>query len=759
MTKRVKVSITFVTITLFIVLQLIVFNYHKAQIDRAHIHVKEQLSVHAIALQTIIEEKLSALHGMVAFVNTVGFAADESTITTFLKDLYAKLPETKTLIIAPKGIITYVYPLDGNESLLGTNYLEPSPLASEESVNLTLETRQIVVDGPRKLMQGGFGLIARQASYNGDQLEGISAITLDMNLILERASLKNLLKKNPSFAIKKTDNSVWFGNHSTFTSDFISTQISFQDETWILAATPNRDALQLIWRNTILMELFGLLSIFVVGYTLWNQKRFNLHLEKLVNKRTQALRKANTELLKAEGELRYRNELLEKRTHELELSERKYELLAYLDSLTGISNRLHFTEQLQTILSQNSANEQNVALFFLDLNLFKEVNDTLGHPIGDQLLTAIADRVKHSSLNFLHFARTGGDEFILVFGDITDNEDIQQNAERILELFSFPFNVNNLEIRITTSIGISIYPNDGHTPEELMKHADLAMYQAKTEGGNQYRLFDQGMLNQLLSKTELAIDLNRAIAEGQLMVYYQPIVQIKSEKIVGLEALIRWSHPTKGMISPAEFIPIAEETGLINPLTDYVLNEVCRQHSEWILHGLPPIKISVNLSGAWFYKKNRERDFFQLLHQYDIESRYIEIEITERVALMDDYYSILEGMLAEGITVAVDDFGTEYSSLSYLKRFPINKIKIDRSFISGVGQSPIDETIIQAIFFVAKQLNYAVVAEGVETKEQAEFLKVHGCHYAQGYLYYRPLPTKEVEQILLEHFLNVKLQQ
>lgn len=757
MTKRVKVSITLVTITLFFVLQLLLFNYHKAQIDRAHANVKEQLSAHAIALKTVIEEKYTAMHGLIAFIHTVGFDADEHTIMAYLQELYSKLPATKTLILAPKGVITYIYPITGNEPILGTNYLEASPLASVGSVLQTLESGEIIVDGPRELMQGGYGLVIRSAMYNEGRFEGIAAITLDMKSLLQKASVDKLLSHNPSFAIKKLDGAIWFGNGSTFDDEHISTQITLQDEVWVMAAKPNREALHLIWRNSILMELLGLVSIFVVSYTLLYQKRFNKHLEKLVNKRTQALRKANTELLKAEGELRYRNDLLEKRTQELELSERKYELLAYLDSLTGISNRLHFTEHLQLLLSPNESHDKKVALYFLDLNQFKDVNDTLGHPVGDQLLAAVADRIKHSSLHFQHFARTGGDEFILIFDDIEDLVDVQQNAERILALFSLPFNVNQLEIGITTSIGISIYPDDGQTSEELMKHADLAMYQAKAEGGNQYRLFDHAMLNQLLGKTELAIDLNRAISKDQLMIYYQPIIEIQSETIVGLEALLRWRHPTKGMVSPAEFIPIAEETGLINPLTDWVLNEVCRQHHKWVKQGLAPIKISVNLSGAWFYKKDREQEFYQLLHQYGIESRYIEVEITERVALMDDYYPILEGMLAEGITVAVDDFGTDYSSLSYLKRFPINKIKIDKSFINGIGKNPIDETIIQAIFFVAQQLNYTVVAEGVETYEQAEFLKAHGCHYAQGFLYYRPTPVTELEHILREQLLEAKL--
>lgn len=741
-------------ITLTIVLQYLLFNYHTAQIDRAYTEVKEQLSAHSIALNTVIEEKFAALHGIVAFINAVGFDADQETIMAFLKDIYTRLPDTKTLIIAPKGKINYIYPLEGNEAILGTSYFDVSPLASEDSVNETLASQGIVVDGPRALMQGGFGLVARQAIFNGDEFEGIITITLDMDTLFSKASTEQFVFQNPSFAIRKTNGEVWLGNSDTFSDKYVSTEITLQNEKWELAAAPNREALFLIWRNSIILELLGLFAIIVILYTLLNQKRFNLHLERLVHKRTRELRKANTELLKAEGELRYHNELLEKRTKDLEISERKYEQLAYLDSLTGISNRLHFTEHLETILSREQDNF--VALFFLDLNEFKEVNDTLGHPVGDQLLTAIANRIKTSTLDYQHFARTGGDEFILIFDHIRDVEDAQFCAERILEMFSRPFDLNGLEIAITTSIGISIYPLDGKTPAELMKHADLAMYQAKGERGNQYRLFDQGMLNQLLGKTELSIDLNRAIAEGQLLLHYQPILEIKTEKVVGLEALVRWKHPTKGMISPADFIPLAEETGLINPLTEWVLREVCRQHRAWLQIGLPPIKIAVNFSGAWFYKKDREHDFFELLHQYDVDARFIEVEITERVALMDDYYPILEGMLAEGISVAVDDFGTDYSSLSYLKRFPINKIKIDQTFISGIGNNSTDETIVQAIIFVARRLNYNVVAEGVETREQAAFLKDHGCDYAQGYLFYRPMPQNELEPILKEHFLQAK---
>lgn len=754
MTKRVKVSIVLVTITLILVLQVLLYHYHRAQVDRAYTDVKEQLSARAIALTTVIEEKFAALRGIVAFVNTVGFEAGVQTISNFLENIYAHLPDTRTLLLAPKGRIEYVYPFQGNEAILHINYLKPSPLASSESIELTLESKQIVVDGPRELMQGGYGMVLRQAIYNGDVFEGIVTLALDINKILQKASLEDFIQQNPSFSIRKANGEIWFGNAETFSKDYVSIHIPMQNESWELVAAPERSVIQAIWRNSIIMELLGLVSISVVFYSFWNQNRFNQHLERLVQRRTKDLRKANTDLLKAEGELRYQNELLEKRTLELEQSERRYEQLAYSDSLTGISNRLHFSKNLEYIIAKSKDGNGKVGLFFFDLNQFKEVNDTLGHPTGDQLLTSVAERIKSSSLPFQHFARTGGDEFILVFDLIEDLEDVQAYAERILDLFVLPFRVNNREISISTSIGIAIYPIDSQTPEELMKHADLAMYQAKAQGGNQYRLFDQGMLNQLLGKTELENDLIRAIYQEQLMIYYQPIMEIDSERIVGLEALVRWNHPTKGMISPAEFIPVAEESGLINPLTEWVLDEVCRQHQEWVKRGLPPIKIAVNLSGAWFHREDRVRDFFQLLHQYEIESQYIEIEITERVALMDDYYPVLEQMLAEGITVAIDDFGTDYSSLSYLKRFPVNKIKIDQTFIGGIGKNPIDETIVQAIIFVGRQLGYDVVAEGVETADQAEFLRTHRCRYAQGYLYYRPMPKQELEKVFSERFIG-----
>lgn len=746
LTRKTKVYMIAISTTLVIVLSIIIYNFHKAQMEHVYSDTREQLISHAIVFRTVIEEKIAALKGMAAFINTVGMNADSDVIMNYLRDLHTSIPEAKALIIAPMGIIKYIYPLEGNEELLGENYLTSTELASRGSIKLTLESSDIVIDGPRELFQGGKGIISRQALYAGDRFQGIITLTIDFDSIL--APSKAFLEQHPSFAIRDEQNTILFGPADTFTQENVRTQIAIQNKLWDIAIVPDKSAIQQVWLNSFLIATLGLSTIIATNIILYRQRKLNEYLNKLVRRKTEALHKANKELLMAEGELRLRNELLERRTKELEESEQKYEQLAYSDSLTGISNRLHFTKYLETAILHCQNQAHQIALFFMDLNKFKEVNDTLGHPIGDKLLYSIAGRIKNSGIPYDHFARPGGDEFILVFAPVKNIMEVEQYANSVLKLFEKPFYVNGLELNVSTSIGISLYPTDSNSAEEMMQHADLAMYAAKTQGENQFRIFDHSMLNQLLAKKEMVEDLSRAITQNELMLYYQPVIDVNTKKIVGLEALLRWKHPTKGMISPATFIPLAEETGQIIALTDWVLHEAFRQHQEWLKEGLPSVKISINFSNLWFFRNNREQDFYHLLHQYGMDSNFVEIEITERVALMDDYYPILERMLSVGISVAVDDFGIEYSSLNYLKRFPVNKIKIDKSFISGIGKDQVDETIIDAIVFVAKSLNYTVVAEGVETEEQLKYLQDHGCQYVQGYYFYPPLSPENLAPIL-----------
>lgn len=753
MTKKSKLSMVLISTILTIMFTILIYNFHQTQMNHVYSNTREQLIGQATVFNTVVDEKIAALRGMTAFINTVGMDANPQVIMNFLADMHTTIPEAKALIIAPMGVIQYVYPVEGNEKLIGENYLTSTEIASPDSIQLTLESRDIVIDGPRNLIQGGRGIVARQAIYAEDQFQGLVNLSINLNSIF--APFQTFIGQNPSFAIRDEQNNVLLGPADTFDQRNITIQVDVQNKMWEIAILPDKAAIHQVWRNSILNAILGIIIIIAANIVLYRQSKLNAYLNKLVRRRTDDLRRTNLELLKVEGELRLRNELLEKRTKELEASEQKYEQLAYSDSLTGISNRLHFTKYLESAIQHCQGHQ--IALFFMDLNKFKEVNDTLGHPIGDKLLSTIAHRIKDSNIPYGHFARPGGDEFILVFSPVKSLVEVDQYAHEILKLFERPFYVEDLEINITTSIGISLYPTDSNSAEEMMQHADLALYEAKSQGENQYRIFDHSMLQQLLTKKEIVEDLTRAISQNELLLHYQPVVDVHSKQIVGLEALLRWKHPTKGMISPATFIPVAEETGQIIQLTDWVLHEAFRQHQQWIKEGILPVKISINFSNLWFFRNNREHDFYQLLQQYEMDSHFVEVEITERVALMDDYYPILERMRSEGISVAVDDFGIEYSSLNYLKRFPLNKIKIDKSFISGIGKDKVDETIIKAILFVAESLNYTVVAEGVETEEQLQYLQQLGCHYVQGYYFYPPLPPDELTPILRTHLQDIRM--
>lgn len=751
MANRTRIFILAFTVFLFIFLQIFVYTTYKGQLNSALANVKEDLSSHSVTLSSVIDERFALLRGIDAFIRTVGFDAEEEDILQFIEKVHTHSPGIKSVIIAPNGVIQYVFPIEGNEPILGSDYTSNVNLATPEILELTLSSRTITLDGPRELVQGGIGIIARQAIYDGEQFTGIIAISIDFEELIRRASLDSTIEKYDSFVISNREGKILYGNYYEPSDDRISIPVSLQNEQWTFSAALPKKVRNQILFFAVVMEMAGLAVIALQFHAFRRQFLFNAKLERLVNQRTAALRNANEDLLAVEEELRYQNELLENRTIELEISERKYEQLAYQDALTLISNRWHFIEEMQQMLSIKRGSQQKLALFFFDINQFNLVNDTFGHTVGDELLVAMANRISNSALGYKLFARLGGDEFVIVCDRISNTDDAKVIADQIIALFTESFQIRKLNIHTSVRIGIALYPDHGNTLEELMKHADLAMYHAKKHSDLHYRFFDSAMMEQLLQKRDFPTMFQNALDNKEIILHYQPQIDIATSRIVGLEALARWQHPERGLLYPNDFIPLAEETGLVTALTDYVIEEVCKQSQEWKKKGLPTIRISLNLSSAWFFKKDVEEEFFATLKRYDVSPKDIELEITENIALMDECYPVLETLLQAGVTVAIDDFGLAYSSLSYLKRFPINKIKIDKGFIHGIGLNHIDETIVQAISFITKRLNYEVIAEGVESMEQANFLHKHGCSSAQGYLYYRPIPVDQVEQLLAEN--------
>ena len=432
------------------------------------------------------------------------------------------------------------------------------------------------------------------------------------------------------------------------------------------------------------------------------------------------------------------------------LIEEKYNYLAYHDDLTDLPNRRFIQKEINSLI-QTFNQEQNskFAILYLDLDRFKVVNDTFGHSNGDIFLIEVSKRLmKCLGANDL-LARMGGDEFIFLLKDFDHDHYVIETAEKILEQFKHPFTVNLNEFHTTVSIGIAIYPTEYITIEEFMIYADTAMYKAKSQGKNGYVVYTSDLLNNSIEKLKLEIDLRKAIKNNELVLHYQPQVCMKSKKIVGAEALIRWNHPTLGLIYPNKFIELAEETGLITEIGEWVIEEACIQNKKWQESGFPLFQIAVNLSTQQFLKLNLVDFVKKILVKTQLDPKYLVLEITESMA-MDYNYSIkvLQELKKLGVCISIDDFGTGYSSLNYLKKFPLNYLKIDQSFVRDISLDKSNINIIKAIITLAHNLNLKVIAEGVETKEHLDVLQKYNCDEIQGYLFSKPLSAKQFEQNL-----------
>tara|TARA_R110000782_G_scaffold263725_1_gene356515 strand:- start:686 stop:2413 length:1728 start_codon:yes stop_codon:yes gene_type:complete len=419
--------------------------------------------------------------------------------------------------------------------------------------------------------------------------------------------------------------------------------------------------------------------------------------------------------------------------------------LANYDSLTGLANRLLFRERLDRALIRADRNKTLVALLVIDLDRFKNINDTLGHDAGDKLLIEVAGRLEQCTREGDTIARLGGDEFTIIMEDVKAFEDTVKIVDKVLNHMKNGFDIFSREIYVSPSIGISMYPLDDTDSGHLLKNADSAMYSAKEGGRNCYRFYTTDMNNQLLLNLNMEAKLRRAIERQEFVLNYQPKFDIHTQALLGAEALIRWHCPDDSVISPAVFIPLAEESGLISVITDWVIKEACRQNSEWQQEGYAPIRMAINISPRQFAQENIAGRIFNQIICSDLAPKYVELEITEG-ALMDDVKKsneILKELKNRGIHISIDDFGTGYSSLSYLKKFHINTLKIDQSFVRDIMEDTDDAAIVEAIIAMAKSLRLNVIAEGVETREQLNYLATKGCNEAQGYLLGKPVTADE----------------
>jgi len=445
---------------------------------------------------------------------------------------------------------------------------------------------------------------------------------------------------------------------------------------------------------------------------------------------------------------------------ELVAAQQRIRNLAYYDTLTGLANRQLFRELLQHELLRARRGGKQCALLFIDLDRFKRINDTLGHDKGDLVLQTVASRintcVRSTDIVAVQgqndmVARLGGDEFTIVITDIAQPEDAAQVAQRLLEVISQPITIGKQEIIVSASIGIAVAPEDGDDVEQLLKNADLAMYAVKDKGRNSYHFFDSTMNETVLNKFALENDLRKAIEQDELELYFQPKVNPLTHELVGAEVLLRWKHPERGMISPGIFIPVAEESGFIVELGQWVLKQACVINRDWQKRGLPIVPLAINMSSANFRHPDLLAGVQRSLDESQLQPGFLVLELTEGILMQDISSTIdtLQALKTMGVSLSVDDFGTGYSSLHYLKRFPIDELKIDRSFVQDIVSDPNDAAITAAIIGLAQNLKLSVVAEGVETTEQADFLLQRGCITMQGFLFARPMPKTEFERFMM----------
>ncbi len=427
--------------------------------------------------------------------------------------------------------------------------------------------------------------------------------------------------------------------------------------------------------------------------------------------------------------------------------------MAYHDPLTNLPNRLLFHDRLQQAISSALRHPKIIAIMFIDLDRFKIINDTLGHNVGDMLLQSVALRLKGAVRQNDTVSRLGGDEFVILLSEIEKAQDAALVAQKILHELSLSFTVYGHELNITASIGISVYPDDGNDVQTLMKNADTAMYHAKEHGKNAYQFYKENMNTVLFEHMLLENSLRRAIERNEFQVYYQPKIDMSSGKVSGMEALLRWQHSEIGLINPSQFIPIAEETGLIIPVGEWILRAACKQCMVWKEAGFPSLSVAVNLSSRQLKHQELLRIIKEVLDETGFDPEYLELELTESVIMHQAEKTIetLHKLKAMGIRISIDDFGTGYSSLSYLKRFPIDKLKIDQSFVHDVTTNEDDSSIVTAIIAIAQSLKLKIVAEGVETIDQLAFLKSMQCDEVQGYYFSRPLHTDAFTTFLREN--------
>ena len=601
---------------------------------------------------------------------------------------------------------------------------------------------------------------SRRLSGPSGQFDGVVLVEIEADYFvsgyeparLGQQGVLGLLGTDGVFRVRRTGDALYSGD----AIDYASTVAGTDDDSTETAETTNSWDGVLRWTSA--RELYGFPLAVVVGLSV-NEQLTGTRAKRQVTLEWAAVGSVLVVLL-AVLLGRMSRQLVQARLREgqAELAHaQSVEYLAYHDGLTGLPNRSMFSQSLTQCINAARRYERRLAVVFLDLDHFKQINDTLGHEAGDQLLKEVAARLKGCVRESDTVARLGGDEFVVLLPELENEQYAAVVAQKILTATARPFTVMGQEFRVTASIGISTYPRDGLDEQTLTKNADIAMYQAKSEGKNNFQFYSAKLNANSLERLALESSLRQALERNEFRLFYQAKRDISSGRITGMEALLRWQHPDLGIVAPMQFIPIAEETGLIVPIGKWILKTVCLQSMAWQRQGLPPLCIAVNLTARQFLDEHLLADVTAILAATGMDPHLLEIELHEGLLIqnIENTLRILTGLKALGIRIAVDDFGIGYSSLATLQQFPLDTVKIDPSFTPDFLGTAKKTSLADAIISIGKSLSLTVVAQGVETKEQAEFLRLHACDELQGFYFKRPLPVDEFTQLLRDQAAEI----
>jgi diguanylate cyclase (GGDEF)-like protein len=723
------------------------------------IKVQNSAAQHAAAassselLDTYEAQVVRALREIDLTLNLVRFWPERTTGSHTLADLKEKG-------LLPPDLLFVVSIADREGAILEST----RPIGKETVVAEDIFRGQVLGDSfivgqlPRATTGDARLQFSRRLSGADGSFDGVVIVAVDANYFVsgyESATfgghgVLGLLGADGVFRVRRTGDAVFSGDAINYAST-----IAGDDDADTIVSTSVWDGVP---RWTSAREIYGFPLAALVGLSV-DEQMAPVHAQARVYLLWAVLGSvAVVTLMALLGRMSWQLARGRQRESETKLAHaQRVEYLAYHDGLTGLPNRSMFSKLLSQSISEAHRYKRQLAVAFLDLDRFKQINDTLGHEAGDQLLQEVAVRLKQCVRDSDTVARLGGDEFVVLLPALEDGKYAATVAQKILALTAKEFKLIGQEFRVTASIGISTYPQDGLDEQTLTKNADIAMYQAKAEGRNNFQFYSQKLNANSLERLALESSLRHALERNEFRLHYQAKRDIASGRITGMEALLRWEHPDLGTVAPMKFIPVAEETGLIIPIGRWVLKTVCLQSVAWRGQGLPALSIAVNLTERQFFDESLLPDLKSILAATDMDPHLLEIELNEAVLIqdVDRTLRILTALKAMGIRIAVDDFGTGYSSLAMLQRFPLDTIKIDRSFMRDIAGTAQDTGLADAIIAMGKSLSLTVVAQGVETREQAEHLRLHECNELQGFYFKRPLPADEFTQLLRDQVKEI----